>query len=97
MEMLYERDADANLIKDKKVAVIGYGSQGHAHLLNHLRRAAGHNGDARHVRALVNFGHGQAVNIVAAPRKKTDDACQHTGLIIDQHGNRMRCCSLFAH
>ena len=34
MEMLYERDADANLIKDKKVAVIGYGSQGHAHLLN---------------------------------------------------------------
>ena len=30
MEMLYERDADANLIKDKKVAVIGYGSQGHA-------------------------------------------------------------------
>lgn len=34
MEMLYERDADAALIKGKKVAVIGYGSQGHAHLLN---------------------------------------------------------------
>jgi len=34
MEMLYERDADANLIKEKKVAVVGYGSQGHAHLLN---------------------------------------------------------------
>ena len=34
MEMLYERDADANLIKGKKLAVIGYGSQGHAHLLN---------------------------------------------------------------
>ena len=34
MEMLYERDADANLIKGKKLVVIGYGSQGHAHALN---------------------------------------------------------------
>ena len=34
MEMLYDRDADVELIKSKKVAVIGYGSQGHAHLLN---------------------------------------------------------------
>lgn len=34
MEMLYDRDADVNLIKGKKVTVIGYGSQGHAHLLN---------------------------------------------------------------
>ena len=28
------RDADINLIKTKKVAVVGYGSQGHAHALN---------------------------------------------------------------
>lgn len=34
MEMLYDRDADIDLIKGKKVAVIGYGSQGHAHVLN---------------------------------------------------------------
>ena len=34
MEMLYDRDADQELIKSKKVAVIGYGSQGHAHILN---------------------------------------------------------------
>ena len=34
MEMLYDRDADSELIKSKKVAVIGYGSQGHAHVLN---------------------------------------------------------------
>ena len=34
MEMLYDRDADQELIKSKKVAVIGYGSQGHAHVLN---------------------------------------------------------------
>ncbi|MBI3453532.1 MAG: ketol-acid reductoisomerase [Rhodospirillales bacterium] len=34
MRVYYDRDADANLIKGKKVAVIGYGSQGHAHALN---------------------------------------------------------------
>ena len=34
MRVYYDRDADINLIKGKKVAVIGYGSQGHAHALN---------------------------------------------------------------
>ena len=34
MRVYYDRDADVNLIKSKKVAVIGYGSQGHAHALN---------------------------------------------------------------
>ncbi len=34
MRVYYDRDADVNLIKDKKVVVIGYGSQGHAHALN---------------------------------------------------------------
>jgi ketol-acid reductoisomerase len=33
-EIFYDKDADLNLIKAKKVAVIGYGSQGHAHALN---------------------------------------------------------------
>lgn len=32
--MYYDKDADLALIKGKKVAVIGYGSQGHAHALN---------------------------------------------------------------
>jgi ketol-acid reductoisomerase len=32
--IFYDKDADPNLIKSKKVAVIGYGSQGHAHALN---------------------------------------------------------------
>jgi len=36
MRVYYDRDADVNLIKSKKVAVIGYGSQGHAHA-NNLR------------------------------------------------------------
>ena len=34
MRVYYDRDADVNLIKGKKVAVIGYGSQGHAHVNN---------------------------------------------------------------
>ena len=34
MRVYYDRDADVNLIKGKKVAVIGYGSQGHAHAQN---------------------------------------------------------------
>ena len=32
--LYYEKDADASLIGNSKVAVIGYGSQGHAHALN---------------------------------------------------------------
>ena len=34
MRVYYDRDADVNLIKAKKVAIVGYGSQGHAHALN---------------------------------------------------------------
>src|SRR5438270_12581861 len=33
-KVFYEKDADAGLIRGRKVAVIGYGSQGHAHALN---------------------------------------------------------------
>ena len=32
--MYYEKDCDINLLNGKKVAIIGYGSQGHAHALN---------------------------------------------------------------
>jgi ketol-acid reductoisomerase len=34
MRVYYDRDADVNLIKRKKVAIFGYGSQGHAHANN---------------------------------------------------------------
>ena len=33
-EIFYDKDADPEVIKGRKVAVIGYGSQGHAHALN---------------------------------------------------------------
>ena len=32
--MYYEADADPSLIAGRKVAILGYGSQGHAHALN---------------------------------------------------------------
>lgn len=34
IEVLYDQDADLSLIQGKKVAIIGYGSQGHAHAQN---------------------------------------------------------------
>jgi len=34
MRVYYDRDADVNLIKGKKVVIVGYGSQGRAHALN---------------------------------------------------------------
>lgn len=34
MKVYYDKDADINLIKSKKIAIIGYGSQGHAHAAN---------------------------------------------------------------
>ena len=34
MRVYYDRDADTNLIKDKNIVIVGYGSQGHAHAMN---------------------------------------------------------------
>ncbi|MEK6550567.1 MAG: ketol-acid reductoisomerase [Pseudomonadota bacterium] len=34
MKVYYDKDADPSIIKGKKVAIVGYGSQGHAHALN---------------------------------------------------------------
>src|SRR6476661_3963062 len=34
MRVYYDRDADLARLLDKKIAIVGYGSQGHAHALN---------------------------------------------------------------
>ena len=34
MKVYYDKDADLNLLKGKKIAVLGYGSQGHGQALN---------------------------------------------------------------
>ena len=52
MRVYYDRDADLNLIKGKKVAVVGYGSQGHAHALNLARQR----GEGRRSGAAQVFG-----------------------------------------
>ncbi len=38
MKVYYDKDADLGVIRKKKVAVVGYGSQGHAHA-NNLRES----------------------------------------------------------
>ena len=53
MRVYYDRDADVNLIKGKKVAVIGYGSQGHAHANNLQRQRR----QGRRRRAAAGLGH----------------------------------------
>jgi ketol-acid reductoisomerase len=34
MKVYYDKDADLSIIKGKKVTIVGYGSQGHAHAQN---------------------------------------------------------------
>lgn len=50
MRVYYDRDADLNLIKGKKVLIIGYGSQGRAHAMN-LKDSG-----AEHVRIALREG-----------------------------------------
>ena len=42
MKVYYDKDADFNIIKDKVVTIVGYGSQGHAHAAN-LKDSGVHN------------------------------------------------------
>jgi ketol-acid reductoisomerase len=34
MKVYYDRDADLSALRPKKIAILGFGSQGHAHALN---------------------------------------------------------------
>src|SRR5579864_8530335 len=63
MRVYYDRDADVNLIKAKKVAVIGYGSQGHAHA-NNL-----HDSGVREVVVALRPGSASAAKAEAAKLK----------------------------
>jgi ketol-acid reductoisomerase len=63
MKVFYDKDADLSIIRSKKVAIVGYGSQGHAHALNHkdsgvdvrvaLRESSGSVGKARNAGLMV--------------------------------------------
>ena len=54
MRVYYDRDADVNLIKGKKVVIVGYGSQGHAHA-NNLKDSG-----VKEVRVALREGSGSA-------------------------------------
>ena len=60
MRVYYDRDADINLIKGKKVAIVGYGSQGHAHALNL------HDSGVKEVAVALRKGSGSAKKAEAA-------------------------------
>ncbi|MSP82011.1 MAG: ketol-acid reductoisomerase [Alphaproteobacteria bacterium] len=60
MRVYYDRDADLNLIKAKKIAIVGYGSQGHAHA-NNLRDSG-----AKDVIVALRPGSGSAAKAEAA-------------------------------
>ena len=77
--MFYDDDADIRLLDGKTVAIIGYGSQGHAHALNlkdsgvevvvGLRSGSGSAEKARETRA-----RGARTRRRSRPRKRCDDA-----------------------
>ena len=54
MRVYYDRDADVSLIKGKKIAIVGYGSQGHAHA-NNLRESG-----VKEVKVALRPGSGSA-------------------------------------
>ncbi len=60
MRVYYDRDADAHLIQSKKVVIIGYGSQGHAHAAN-LRDSG-----VRDLKIALRAGSGSAAKAEAA-------------------------------
>jgi ketol-acid reductoisomerase len=60
MRVYYDRDADVNLIKSKKVVIVGYGSQGHAHA-NNLRDSG-----VAEVTIALRPGSGSAIKAKAA-------------------------------
>jgi len=76
-KLYYEADTDPSIIKGRKVAIIGYGSQGHAHALN-LKESG--------VQVVVGLREGSksAANAAAAGRtvKSIADACKWADLIM---------------
>src|SRR5665213_1942433 len=52
-----------------------------ADLLDRLRRAGGHDGYAREMLGMGDFGDGQALDVVAAAGKQPDDAGKHARLV----------------
>ncbi|MGE4246459.1 MAG: ketol-acid reductoisomerase, partial [Parvibaculaceae bacterium] len=78
MRVYYDRDADVNLIKGKKVAIVGFGSQGHAHAQN-LKDSG-----AKNVIVALKKGSGSAKKAEAAglPVKTVAEAAKVADLLM---------------
>ena len=76
MRVFYDRDADVNLIKGKKVGIVGYGSQGHAHA-NNLKDsgvadvAVALRPDSASIRKAEDAG----LAVMATPRRRRGPTC----------------------
>ncbi|EXU84165.1 hypothetical protein AX23_00915 [Brucella melitensis 548] len=60
-----------------------------ADLVQHMRRAARNDGDARKVALMFGFRHRQALDIIATAGKQADDAGKNARLIIDEDCKRV--------
>ena len=75
MKMFYEKDTDVNLIKDKKIAIFGYGSQGHAHALN-LK-------DSGVKEVVVALREGSSSKAKAESKGLKEQKVEHIGLLLE--------------
>ena len=58
-------------------------------LLDHLRGAGGDHGDAAEVSGVIDFGDGQAFDVVAAAGEQADDTGQNAGFVFNQQRQRV--------
>ena len=85
MRVYYDRDADLNLVTTKKIAIVGYGSQGHAHAQN-LRDAG-----ASEVAIALRDGSASAKKAIDAgfPVKSNEEAAKWADIVMvlapDEH------------
>src|ERR1700687_2414952 len=88
MRVYYDRDADLSLIKGKKVCIVGYGSQGHAHALNlkdsgvkevaiALRKGSS-SAKKEEAAGVTVLGVGETASICATTRRRAPPGCSPT-------------------
>ena len=83
MKVYYDKDANINIIKGMKVAIIGYGSQGHAHANNlsdsgvdvvvGLREGSSSSEKASKANLNVSAANGSLLSIIGFVVIKADD------------------------
>ncbi len=75
--MYYEKDAKPELLKAKKIAILGYGSQGHAHALNLLESGYDVRVGLRHESSSVSKAEGAGLRVLSI-----GDACAEADVIM---------------